>query len=147
MPVKAKPNVDKKTIEDLFTQAYKELGFTEEKVRQILKSKNHTAFKTENYSIYLADIRYYAEEIFARQSYPEVCPICQGAVVRRMDRDRHYGVFWGWDCSIDRFHFWDDRAHDLAKHIAKWNTNIDEWLKYQKDLQEKAHLIEVQVNQ
>jgi len=145
--IKLKPKCDKKTIEDLFTQAYKELGFTEDQVRKILKQKNHTAFKAENYSAYLQDIRDHAEFLFARQSYPEACPICQGPIRRRMDRDHHWGVFWGWDCPADRFHFWDDRARDLAKHIARWNTDLEDWLKWQKEVQEKSRFIERQVNQ
>lgn len=137
----------KKSIEDLFTHAKQKYDFTEEQVREILKEKNHSKFKAENYSLYLHDIQDYADYLEAKPTYPVDCPICHAKIVRRTDRDRHWGILWGWDCPADRFHFWDDRAHDLAKHIAKWNTDLEDWLVWQKDIQKTAHTIEVRVNQ
>jgi hypothetical protein len=144
---KAIAKYDTKSIEDLFTHAQIKYGFTEEQVRKILKEKNHSSFKADKYSIYLRDMQDHADFLAAKPTYPENCPICHGPVIRRPDRDHHWGVIWGWECPADRFHFWDDRAHDLAKHIARWNTDLDDWLNWQAETQKRAREIEAQVNQ
>jgi hypothetical protein len=145
-----KPKEPDVSIETLFTQMFQELQLPEEKVRAILKENHQEKFKVKDFHRYVVLIRQHMDAEKAGKTYPKVCPICQGPIERMMSRDRHFGVHWGWDCPANRFHFWDDRAHDLAKSNLEHGWTKERIAERDRTLfyiQEESYVIAKQVDQ